>query len=97
MSDPQPDMWARPRGELFDVVLVRDGVNPLDAKVEDFKRVGVSAGSPTEAMSDPEVAKVEGFSPLQAVNPSAPQEHEEKARQRERDKGWGGEIDRTKL
>ena len=102
MSAPQlpPEMYRRPGGEPFDVVLVKKGVNPLDAKTEDFKRVSVVAGSPTEASQhkDVEAAEEKGeWLFVQAVNPSALTEYEMMARSREHQGSMGGAIDRTKI
>lgn len=103
MSTPQtnPDPYRRPGGEPFDVVLVKKGVNPLDAKTEDFKRVSVVAGSPTEASQHADVSAAEkegeGFLFVQAVNPSALTEYEMMARSREHQGSMGGAIDRTKI
>lgn len=94
-AKPEPEPWARPRSEPFEVVLCKTGVELLGAKTEDFKRVGVTAASPTEAMQDP-ACVVEGYDVVQAVNPSNLTEYERMARDRESRESMGGSWDPKK-
>jgi hypothetical protein len=96
---PAPEMYGRSRGESFEVVLLKKGVNSLDAKTEDFKRVGVVAGSPTEAMQDDAVTEAAGedYVLVQAVNPAALTDYEMMARSRESQASMGGEYDKSKV
>lgn len=89
MSDPArpvPEQYASARSETFDVVLCRKGVVALDGKVEDFRRVTVSASEPYTAMQHADVEKAVAEEPgwvvLQAVPQGGLQEHEANARNR---------------
>lgn len=97
MSDPiKHEMYARPSGEAFDVVLLKKGVSPFEAKTEDFKRLSIVASSPTDAGQDPRVAAETEHVLVQSVNPAALTEYEQMARAREQQSAMGT-IDRTKV
>jgi len=59
MSKPEAELdpYFRPRSEPFEVVLVKKGVNRLQATPEDFKRVPVNAADPTSALEHPAVVE----------------------------------------
>lgn len=96
---PQTDPYASAQTQQFEVVLVKDGVNPLAAKADDFKRVPAAASSPTGAMESDAVAAVAktGFKPLQAVVPGMLTDYEMGARRREHEAALGGPLDRSKI
>lgn len=86
MSDEntQPEAEGYPRHEQpFEVVLLKNGVNSLTAKPEDFQRIRVDAVDPLQAMQHGDVSNVEGYTCLFAVPPGAPTEPEQMARQRQ--------------
>lgn len=85
-----------PQTENFDVVLLRNGVNELTAKPDDFRRVPVVATGPLAAVMSGEAAAVaaEGFTILHAATPGVATGPEAMARQRELE---GPPIDRSKI
>jgi len=72
------------REELFEVVLLKEGVSEHDAKTTDFKRVAVSARDPLQALMHKD-AEVKGYRKLMAAKPGIPIEAEVMARRRELD------------
>lgn len=82
------------RKELFDVVMLKNGVNDMAAVSTDFKRVPVEASAPFEALTHKDVAAVAGYHPLFAVPPGVPTEPEIHARRRELE---GPTVDKSKL
>jgi hypothetical protein len=83
------------RKEMFDVVMLKDGVNDLIAKTADFKRVPIEAEAPFAAMTHPDVqAAAKGFRVLFAVPPGVATEPEIHARRREME---GETVDRSKI
>jgi len=79
-----PNDYARPRGEQFEVVLCKKGVNPLQGTPEDFSRVQVVASDPTEAVNSEAAIKAAGdaYTIVQAAKPMVPTDFEHMARLR---------------
>lgn len=80
--------------QAFDVVLIKDGVNSMTAKPDDFKRVPVVAADTVQACLHDDVAKEKGFYPLYAVPPGVMGEPEVLAVRRIQDppthpRDWG--------
>lgn len=86
------------RGQTFDVILIKKGVNGMDAKPDDFKRISVSAASVTETQTAPEVleAAKAGFVYYQTTAPGHTTEFEHMARKRAADAARG-ELDRANI
>lgn len=102
---PAPPPAARERGDYefargqnFDVILIKKGVNGMQATPADFKRLSVSANSVTETQSLPEVleAMKAGFEYYQTTAPGHTTEFEHMARRRAADEARG-EMDRSKI
>ncbi len=72
------------RREQFDVILVKNEVNALGAKPEDFKRVGVTATESALAGDEDEVKKAiaEGYRQVEIVGGGRPSDYETMARHR---------------
>jgi hypothetical protein len=81
------------RKESFDVVLLKEGVNPMEAKPDDYKRVPVQATSTLAAQMLDE-AQVAGYRPVNATPPGYTTDDEVMARQRELN---GPPVDKSKL
>lgn len=71
--------------EAFEVVLLRDGVNQMAAKWEDFKRLPVEAENTLQAQMLDAVRAEKGWSPIFATKPGLLTEPEVLARRREMD------------
>lgn len=82
------------RKELFDVVMLKNGVNDMSALSTDFKRIPVEAGAPFEALTHKDVTNVTGYHPLFAVPPGVATEPEVHARRRELE---GPLVDKSKI
>jgi hypothetical protein len=94
------DPYFRPRSEPFEVVLVKNGVNPLHAEPTDFKRVPVNAADPTSALASEVVQKAAtegGYTVFQAAKAMVMTDYEHQARIREDRKNGIGMFDRTKI
>jgi len=93
-----PEDYAFHRGQNFDVVLMRKGVNGMEAKPDDFKRVAVGAVSSTAAREAPEVAAAAGkdFEVHQVTGPGHTTEFENMARQRAA-AAARGDLDRSMI
>lgn len=80
--------------ELFEVVLIQDGVHEFTAKPSNLRRVVVTAPDPLAAMLDDEVHKTPGWRPLCATKPGVMTDPEVAARRRELE---GPAVDYTKI
>jgi hypothetical protein len=80
--------------EPFDVVLLKRGVNSLDASTGDFKRISVEASDPLSAQMHGDVAKEKDYQALFAVPPGVASDPEIQARRREME---GPAVDRSKI
>lgn len=81
--------------EPFEVVCIREGVNPIAAKPEDFLRVPVEAADPLSArMHDDLVEKAKGFDPYVAMKPGIMTDMETSAYSRVAN---GAPTDRSKI
>lgn len=72
------------REELFEVVMLKEGVSEHECKATDLKRVPVSARDPLQALLHKD-ATVKGYRALMAAKPGVPIEIEIMARRRELD------------
>jgi hypothetical protein len=93
----QPDQYkpeSLAQSRLFEVVMIRDGVNDLTATTEDLKRIPVQAIDPISAVTSKEVAAVKGWRPMFAAPPGVPTEPEIMARRRALE---GPVVDRSKI
>lgn len=72
------------REELFEIVMLKEGVVEHEAKTTDLKRVQVSARDPLQALLHKD-ATVKGYRALMAAKPGVPIEIEIMARRRELD------------
>ena len=90
MPEPEP---MKPI-QLFEVVMLKNGVSDLTAAVEDFKRVKVTATSPMEAMLSKEVAAEKGHRALFAAPQGVMTEPEIMARRRAME---GAPVDKSKI
>lgn len=88
---PADDDMYFPRTQNFDVVLLKKGTSPIQAKPEDFTRVHVRADSVSDAEKDAavEAKKKEGFVVHKSVPPGYSTEAEVEARRREHDERFG--------
>lgn len=94
---PAPDDYYVPRGQNFDVILLKKGVNGMEAKPDDFKRISVTADSVAQSQEDPEVvAALKDFDYVQATAPGHRTEFEIGAQKRAYSEAYG-ETDRTKI
>jgi hypothetical protein len=94
----EPEPYARPRGQNFEVVMIRRGKNALTSERGDFLRVGVVADSPSEAMDDPAVAaRAAEYVTYRTMTPGQPTEEEVLAARREHDKAMGPPVDRARI
>jgi hypothetical protein len=73
------------RTELFDIVMLKEGVSEFEAKTTDFKRVPVEARDPLQAQMSEAVAKEKGYRVLFAAKPGVLTDPEIMARRRELD------------
>jgi hypothetical protein len=83
--------------ELFDVVMVKDGVSHNDAKPEDIKRLPVVASGPLAAQISDEAmafAAKEGYTAVHATKPGVLTELESLAMRRQME---GSVPDRSKI
>ncbi len=69
--------------EVYDVVLLKNGVNSLDAKPGDFKRITVVASSPLQAQFMPEVEAEKEYTALHTAPVGVATDPEIHARRRE--------------
>lgn len=70
------------RKEMFDVVMIKKGINDMTAKPEDFKRVSVEATDPIAAQTDDKVIAENEYRVLFATRPGVPTDPETMARRR---------------
>lgn len=91
--DPNAENWPK-HMEDFEIVLLKDGVNPLSAKTTDFKRIKVTAPDPLSAQMSDAVMAEKGYKALFAAKPGVMTDPELQARHRELD---ASTIDRTKI
>lgn len=92
--------YQAPRGESFDVVLIKNGVGAHAAKTDDFARVPVTTSEGAYgARSLPEVEAVvaTGYFVYQVVGPGLSTEGERMARQRAHDAEFGRPFDRVNV
>lgn len=95
MSEPKETPHNYPEhSEMFEVVLLKNGVSDLVALPGDFKRVQVQASAPFHALTHDDVAAVQGFHPLFATAPGVASQPEIMARRRELE---GPTVDRSKI
>lgn len=96
--DPRNGPYYAPRGEAFDVVMLKNGVPPHTAKHADFRRESVTATESYQARFDPKVAAAEaaGFTIVQVVSPGWRPEAEREAIRREHEAAMPP-LDRTKI
>jgi len=97
-DDPPVDDYYFSRTQRFDVVLMKKGVNGMEAKPDDFTRVSVTADSVSLAEQDPAVAEAQkaGFSLYRVTAPGYTTEFEIEARRRAHD-AVSGEPDRRNI
>lgn len=91
--------FQAPRGETFDVVLMKNGVSAFSCTEDDFKRVNVhTTEGAYGARSLPEVEAVvkDGFNVYAVVTPGLRTEGERLARERAHEATYGS-FDRSKV
>lgn len=80
--------------EDFEVVLLKNGVSELEAKMEDIKRVPVTTDSSLAAQMHDSVQNEKDYHPVFVSKPGVPTDLETHARRRELE---GAPIDKTKI
>jgi len=95
----EPNQYAAPRNQSFDVVMLKRGVGSHVATPADFKRVRVVAEGPYDARSAPDVAAQEtaGFDVLRVCGPGGTTHEEHQATLRAHQAEAGAPLDRTTI
>jgi hypothetical protein len=90
---PETDEYTV-RKEMFEVVCCKEGVNTLEAKPEDFKRIAVEAADPLAAqLSDSVREAAKGYQIMFAAKPGIMTDPEVSARVRQ----MSPSFDRSKM